>query len=47
MEAAQYKWQRLRDYKLLADVIEGVKFKNDERIEDQPQDTTGTDLHQI
>ena len=26
METAQKQWQRLRGYKLLADVITGVKF---------------------
>lgn len=26
MEMAQKKWHRLRDYKLLADIITGVKF---------------------
>ena len=29
---AQKKWYRLRDYRLLADVINGVKFKDGERI---------------
>jgi len=29
MEVAQKKWFRLRGYKLLAEVIQGVKFVND------------------
>jgi putative transposase len=28
IETAQKKWQRLRGYSLLADVISGVKFVN-------------------
>lgn len=28
IETAQRKWQRLRGYQLLADVITGVKFVN-------------------
>ncbi len=28
METAQKNWFRLKDYKLLADVISGVKFVN-------------------
>jgi hypothetical protein len=28
METAQKKWFRLRGYKLLADVINGIKFVN-------------------
>ena len=30
MGTAQNKWQRLRGYKLLTDVVEGVKFKDGE-----------------
>jgi len=42
---AQKKWRRLRGYKLLADVIQGVKFKDGERVEpDQEQDHA---VHQI
>jgi len=33
MTTAQKKWRRLRGYKLLADVVEGVKFKDGERVE--------------
>ena len=44
---AQKRWHRLRGYKLLADVIEGVEFKDGERVEpDQQQETAGT-IHQI
>ena len=47
METAQSKWRRLRSYKLLADVVEGVKFKDGERVEDHSQGTTGAAVHQI
>ena len=33
MESAQKRWHRLRGYSLLADVIEGVKFKDGIRVE--------------
>ncbi len=39
MTTAQNKWQRLRGYRLLADVVSGVKFKYGERVEkDQLQE---------
>jgi putative transposase len=45
---AQKKWRRLRGYKLLADVIQGVKFKDGERVEpDQQQDHAEKAVHQI
>jgi transposase-like protein len=34
-QSAQVKWRRLRGFKLLAEVIRGVQFKNGERIEPQ------------
>lgn len=38
MTVAQNKWRRLRGYRLLADVIQGIKFKDGERVEaDQHQ----------
>lgn len=40
MTTAQSKWRRLRGYRLLADVINGVTFKDGERVEiDQLQGT--------
>lgn len=40
MTTAQNKWRRLRGYRLLADVINGVEFKDGERVElDQLQGT--------
>ena len=46
--AAQSKWRRLRGYRLLADVIQGVKFKDGERVEtDQQQDDIAVAVHQI
>ncbi len=48
MTTAQNKWQRLRGYKLLADVVEGVKFKDGERVEsDQAQGAPDMAIHQI
>jgi len=29
IEVAQNRWRRLKGYKLLADVLQGVNFKND------------------
>ena len=47
-EAAQKKWQRLRGYKLLAEVVKGVKFKDGIRVsEDNQQMTEKTLVHQI
>lgn len=40
MTTAQNKWRRLRGYRLLAEVVKGVKFKDGERVEtDQLQGT--------
>ena len=48
MTTAQKRWRRLRGYKLLADVVEGVKFKDGERIEDdQSQGAGDSAVHQI
>ena len=48
MTTAQKRWRRLRGYKLLADVVEGVKFKDGERIEnDQLQGPGDSAVHQI
>lgn len=33
MTTAQNKWRRLRDHRLLAEVVRGVKFKDGERVE--------------
>ena len=44
---AQKKWRRLRGYQLLADVVEGIKFKDGERVElDQSQGTAESAIHQ-
>ena len=47
METAQKKWRRLRGYKLLAEMVEGVKFKDGERVEDHSQGMADTAVHQI
>lgn len=48
IENAQKRWRRLRGYKLLADVVEGVKFKDGERVEmDQSQGMAESVVHQI
>lgn len=40
IESAQKRWKRLRGYQKLADVIQGVMFKNGEKIE-KPKDQKG------
>ena len=35
MQSAEKRWQRLRGYNLLADVIEGVKFKDGIKVEQE------------
>lgn len=48
MENAQKRWRRLRGYKLLADVVQGVKFKDGERVNmDLSQGTAESAVHQI
>jgi len=48
MVTAQEKWRRLRGYRLLADVIEGVKFKDGERVQpDHQHDHPERAVHQI
>jgi putative transposase len=47
LETAQLNLRRLRGYKLLADVVQGVKFKDGEKIDDQSQSTEMTAVHQI
>ena len=37
MTTAQKRWRKLRGYALLADVIEGVKFRDGERVENADQ----------
>lgn len=44
---AQKKWRRLRGYRLLADVIQGVKFQDGERVEPDQQQDTELAVHQI
>lgn len=43
---AQKKWHRLRGYQLLADVIDGVKFKDGERVEPDQQQNSASAIHQ-
>lgn len=35
--AAQDKWRRLRGFRLLADVVQGIQFKDGERVENDQQ----------
>ena len=47
IEVAQNKWRRLRGFTLLADVINGVKFKDGEKVKpDQIQELPQA-VHQI
>ena len=48
MIIAQKKWRRLRGYRLLADVIHGVRFKDGERVDqDTQQDHATLTVHHI
>ena len=44
---AQKKWRRLRGYQQLAEVIQGVKFKDGERVEPDQTQIAASDVHQI
>ena len=47
MTTAENKWRRLRGYRLLADVVQGVKFKDGERVGlDQPTRCCVISIHQ-
>jgi len=46
-QSAEKKWYRLRGFKLLADVITGVKFKDGERIIQDQAEHQGGFIHQI
>lgn len=37
MTTAQNKWRRLRGFRLLADVVQGIRFKDGERVEQDQQ----------
>ena len=37
IETAQKRWRKLRGYRLLADVIRGVKFKDGERVNEETE----------
>ena len=48
IETAQSKWQRLRGYSLLPDVIKGIVFKDGEPPKlGQTQDNSHPPIHQI
>ena len=48
LTTAEKKWRRLRDYKLLADVIKGEKFKDGELVKsDQLEEIVSVFIHQI
>lgn len=47
IDIAQNKWRRLRGYKLLADVIQGVKFKDGLKVEVDQQGAEPSAIHQI
>ena len=46
-QSAEKKWYRLRGFKLLADVIKGVKFKDGERIIQDQTEHQDVLIHQI
>lgn len=41
IETAQKRWRKLRGYRLLADVIRGVKFKDGERVIEETEQSQG------
>lgn len=41
IETAQKRWRKLRGYRLLADVIRGVKFKDGERVIEEVEQSQG------
>lgn len=43
---AQKKWRRLRGYQQLAEVIQGIKFKDGERVEPDQTQITASAVHQ-
>lgn len=43
VQSAQKRWLRIRGFKRLAEVIEGVKFKDGIRIDQQPDSSTSQD----
>ena len=48
LTTAEKKWRRLRDYKLLADVVKGKKFKDGELVKsDQLEEIVSVFIHQI
>jgi len=46
-QSAETKWNRLRGFKLLADVIIGVEFKDGERIIQDQAEHQDVLIHQI
>lgn len=46
-QSAEKKWYRLRGFKLLADVIKGIKFKDGERITQDQAEHQDELIHQI
>ncbi|MEL6231923.1 MAG: IS256 family transposase, partial [Cyanobacteria bacterium J06627_3] len=40
VQSAQKRWQRIRGFKHLGDVIEGISFQNGIRVEQKIQTTT-------
>ena len=46
-KTAEKRWYRLKGFKLLADVLSGVKFKNGEKVEQDQAEYHNGLIHQI
>ena len=46
-KTAEKRWYRLKGFKLLADVLSGVKFKNGEKVEQDQAEHQNDLIHQI
>ncbi len=43
LDAAQQRWRRFNGHELIADVLDGIVFKDGERITDQDNDNNSID----
>jgi len=47
IQSAQKRWRRLRGFRLLADVIEGVNFKDGARVDNVANDAENSSMQPI
>ena len=43
LDAAQARWRRFNGHELIADVLDGIVFKDGERVTDQDHDNNSID----